>query len=661
MLEFLSGIIFTFLFSFSIFYFFYKLVKKFINEEKTNIKILSAICFEMFFLYLLGLIILELKIFIFLAIFLISMPFIFFLFKDLKRILKINEGFEIKKDPFFFILIVYILFYILEALITPPLSFDSLNYHMLIIGEIIQKGYFTGIPYSPALNQFGYYPKGFEIISSFFLLPTKSDFFSNLLNLPFFIIFILSLIVLFNCLKINNFRFKTGIFLIIFVPAFFSYLPTQYADFSFLSILFSGFTFFFLYYFKEKSFFAFLSFLNFSFSISFKKIGVFSFFAFLPFLIFIMIKRKQLNLKKVFTFFFIFLICSFNYLKNYFSFKNPFYPFPLKVFGEKIKNGDEVLEHYIRFTKEKKEEYERINKIEGLKKFFLPVFFIFKKIYSLNHEALGNTSLLFSFIGILNLLFFKEKFLKFFSLFQIFSIYLQFFNPDFLSFSLFYSLSYSRFFVYPNAILLTFSLIFLKENKFYDLLILLGGISNLFLTIPLNWFPIHTIIFAISLFLTFFLFYFIKKINAKNIIYFLFFFLIFSPFIEKKKEDLRFFFWENHEHIKPVSRITFEVAKRFWRSRENILIHFPVNFERQQAPYIYPFMGYKFSNFIFPINEKKQNKNFEEWLNYLKKNKIKYLIFSFPLNFEEIKWIEKNPKIFNLVFLNKYFCIFKFN
>ncbi|MEJ5166073.1 MAG: triose-phosphate isomerase [Thermoanaerobaculia bacterium] len=581
--------------------------------------------------------------------------------KEIKNLLNLKFFFDLTLPYriFLFIFLFLIVFIFIEAIITPPLSWDSLYYHMYQSALFVQEGSFSQIPFDGIMGSFKYHPKNFEIFLSFFLLPFKSDFFSNLCNF-----FFLQIAFLGSLILLNEFAFSKNrilLFLINFftIPAFFIYLPTQYIEISSLSLIISSFAFLKVYE-KDKNFsFIFLSSLCLSLALSFKA------YNFLPyalghiFILYFLFKDKRLKFKFLIPLFLINILFSFHYIKMAYNFKNPIYPYPLKVFGKNIGMAEPSFLDYLKKMEEKQKEWfsKREAQLKPLEKKISPYLYTIFTMFSQNHQALGRPAFLYCLLGFLGLLFLRHKIWKIFFLSQILLFLFQFFTPEMEPLRLMFSLSYSRIFLLPVFILTFLSLCLFEKFKIYEVIFFLGFLTNIFLILPEKFLNFHL---YVSLFALVFAIYFFLRFFRKpgiTLLIFLSIFIILSPFIYKIKESQRLYLYLNYYHVSKISRSVFPVATFFNGKGVKIYCNFKEDYFSSNPLLVYPLIGTRFENRLLYISP--ENLSFEEWLFKLKEAGVEYILLK-GTDKKEFSFISMEPEIFEFLFEREGIFIYKF-
>lgn len=643
----------TFLFSF-------KISKKFLKIEEIFSLIVSSLLLNLALLLIIANILLYFKIYNLFFFEISTLPFLLLSIKEIKElkfgILNFNFSFFYKILLFTFIFIL--VFSFLEALFTPPLSWDSLKYHTLQSAIYVQKGSFSFTSFGGLLETFNEHPKNFEIFLSIFLLAFKSDFISNLCNFYFLIIIILSSIILLKEFNIKTERKLLFILNFITIPAFFIYLPTQYIEISSVSLLILYLTFLKLYD-KEKNLaFLFLSSLALTLALSFKITNA-AFYIVGHLFIFYFIIKDKIKLIYFLLFLSISTIFIFHYIKITYKFKNPIYPYPLKIFGKNIGETNLEVLKYLKEIKLKEEEHFNVisSSASPLEKKMAPYLYTIFTTFSQNHQTLGRPALLYTFLGLISLLFLKDKFWKLFFSSQLLVFLIQFFNPALEPLRIIFSISYSRYWLFFIFILLFLSLKLFEKFKIYELIFILGFFTNLFLIIPPIILPFHFNILLPSVIISILFFYFLKIYQKVFIGIFLLIFIIISPLFYNIKENLRYYFYLNYYHVSPISKTVFPISNYLNGKKVKINCHIEEKYFASNIILFYPLLGRKLENELIYINP--EGKNFQDWFENLKKEKVDLLLFN-DINTKDFKWCENHPEYFNLINQIEGIFIYKF-
>lgn len=647
---------------FSTFAFSLKISKKLLNIKENSVLFLSSLILNLLFIILLANFLLFFKIYNLFFFSIFTLPLLIFSYKELKEIE--IKAFNLELSIFYkflFFIFVFILFFIFfEAFITPPLSWDSLFYHMVQSASYVQEGAFVDLDFEGLLGTFKHHPKNFEIFLSIFLLPFKSDLISNLCNFYFLVITLLASFLFLKEFSISKNRILLFILNFITVPAFFVYLPTQYIEISSLSLIISGF-FFLKIYEREKIFsYLFLSSIGFVLSFSFKISNFLPFFISHLFIFYSILRMKN---KKILSFLIILIlniILLTHYIKISFIYKNPVYPYPLVLAGKEIGEKDKEVQNYLNYIKEKQEE--RFSKYStDLNKYeekIAPYLYTIFSMYSQNHQALGRSALLYSILGLGGLIFLKNKFWKLFFFFQILFFIFQFFSPQMEPLRILFSISYSRIFLFPVFILIFLSLTIFSKYKIYEIIFVLGFFTNIFLILPPIFLPFHLYIFFISFLFSTLFFIFFFKFPKVFVIISVSIIIISSPIIYKIKESMRLYFYLNYYHVSEISKTFIPVSTFLNGKRANIHCHFSDKYFAKDPVLYYPILGTKFENRITFINPR--GKSLKEWIKDLKEAKIDLLALKGEDTLD-FQFCINNPEYFKLLFEKENILIYSFN
>jgi hypothetical protein len=117
-----------------------------------------------------------------------------------------------------------------RGLLLPPLSWDSLTYHMTIAARWVQDGGYSPMPFPDALWDYGHYPNGGELIAAFLLLPFHSDLLANCTALPFLLLAGAATCALARELGAGLRDALLLAAVVMVSPPLFAYVTTQYVD-----------------------------------------------------------------------------------------------------------------------------------------------------------------------------------------------------------------------------------------------------------------------------------------------------------------------------------------------------------------------------------------------------------------------------------------------
>lgn len=123
-----------------------------------------------------------------------------------------------------------LLFAATRAMLAPPLSWDSLTYHLFMAGKWVQTGGTFHLQAPDAWSYYQYYLANGEILCAWFMLPFGGDFAVGLANFPLWALALLAFYALARHLGVDRRYASLGAALLGFTPAVFSYLVTAYVD-----------------------------------------------------------------------------------------------------------------------------------------------------------------------------------------------------------------------------------------------------------------------------------------------------------------------------------------------------------------------------------------------------------------------------------------------
>lgn len=121
-------------------------------------------------------------------------------------------------------------FFLVRAVLTPPLSWDAQTYHLFHAGTLVAQGGINPPDAPDAWSYYRYFALNGELVYAWVMLPFHGDFLVNAVNLLFWVPLVLLLRELLRGLFRNGrAAFPAAVFLATF-PAVFSYLTTAYVE-----------------------------------------------------------------------------------------------------------------------------------------------------------------------------------------------------------------------------------------------------------------------------------------------------------------------------------------------------------------------------------------------------------------------------------------------
>ena len=117
-----------------------------------------------------------------------------------------------------------------RAIIIPPLSWDSLTYHMTLAGLWVQNGGYTRLLIPDAWDCYSHFPSNGEVFFSWLMLPFQSDLIANLGNFPFLMLGALAVYGLARELEIDRETSLLAAIMVSLSPPLFVYIITQYVE-----------------------------------------------------------------------------------------------------------------------------------------------------------------------------------------------------------------------------------------------------------------------------------------------------------------------------------------------------------------------------------------------------------------------------------------------
>lgn len=259
----------------------------------------------------------------------------------------------------FSIFLSFFLIKVFYNLINPPLSPDSLQFHLAFPATWIRNGSLDNpigiFGASPILNpgtletsSTSYYPINAQLFFTWLMLPIRSAFLADLGEAPFYII---GMIAVYSILKKYDVNKRIAIlssFLWVLIPNIFKQLRTA-SQIDVICAVLLLLVFYAILLFKQN--FTFRNAILFGISagllVGTKIINLVWLIAFLPFISYMLYKggkASKLSVGKILIFLcaailMIILFGGFMYIKNYLLIGNPLFPVEVKIFGKTIFHG----------------------------------------------------------------------------------------------------------------------------------------------------------------------------------------------------------------------------------------------------------------------------------------------------------------------------------
>lgn len=117
-----------------------------------------------------------------------------------------------------------------RALMMPPVSWDSLTYHMTLAGLWVQNGGYARLLMPDAWDCYSHFPSNGEVFFAWLMVPFHSDLLVNLGNFPFLAMGAFSIYGLARELGSDKDFSLLSVACICFSPPLFAYVTTQYVD-----------------------------------------------------------------------------------------------------------------------------------------------------------------------------------------------------------------------------------------------------------------------------------------------------------------------------------------------------------------------------------------------------------------------------------------------
>lgn len=145
----------------------------------------------------------------------------------------------------FITVVVVISISTIRALLMPPLSWDSLVYHLFFAGTWVQQKGMVLLSVPIEMDACTHFPINGEMIAAWAMLPFHSDLMVNLINFPFFLLGSFAFYALAREFNLNKKFASLLVCLVCFSPMIYSYITTTYVDIPVFAELIGAVLFFF--------------------------------------------------------------------------------------------------------------------------------------------------------------------------------------------------------------------------------------------------------------------------------------------------------------------------------------------------------------------------------------------------------------------------------
>jgi len=383
--------------------------------------------------------------------------------------------------------VLLICFTAVRALFTPPLSWDSLAYHMFLSGMFVQEGGSFSFDLPQSYANFTSYPLDHEQLTALGMLPFRADAPANLVNFPFWFMGALALYVLMEVLGIERRRWRVGLALWTFTPAFFAYLPSQYVEPAVLALAMAGLAFacrFFRDGDLPAAAGAMLS-LSLAFGMKPHAAGLFALGA--GMIALFALRHCRWSWRA-----WVLLAClaaaglphaAGATLRH----GNPFYPFPTRFLGFQLGEAHPSMVEYEKEADRLEREWvARRGAGDSMPK-AASYLYSFSQVFSNSHITLGTASLVATLLGLLGLARLRNRWTLTLFLLNLAAAWALFFAPSMEGLRLLFSLSYARLLTFPNTLGILLGLLALRRFKVVDVLFWILAFAQMAFSVQEVW------------------------------------------------------------------------------------------------------------------------------------------------------------------------------
>ena len=376
-----------------------------------------------------------------------------------------------------------------RALLTPPLSWDSLSYHMVLSGRFVQEGgdFKFEVPQTSAT--ISSYPRDFERLTALVMLPFHADTAANGVHLPFWLMGLLAVHVLGGTLGLERRRLRVGLALWTFTPAFFAYLPSQYVEPAVLALILAGVALA-CRFFEDRGFpAAALGILAFSLAFDMKPHALGPWMLGVGAILLFGIRHGAWSWRRWVLAGCLVAVGLPFALDGMLKHGNPFYPFPTRFLGFRMGEAHPSLEHYLKEADRFEQQWAAEHKAPSAIARLAPYLYSFRQVFSNSHITLGTASLLVTLFGIFGLRRIRNRWILALLLLNLLAAWALFFAPSMEGLRLLFSLSYSRLLTFPNTLGLMLGLLAFPGFRIVDALYWILAFTQMAFAVQECWIP----------------------------------------------------------------------------------------------------------------------------------------------------------------------------
>lgn len=395
-----------------------------------------------------------------------------------------------------------ICFTAVRALFTPPLSWDSLAYHMLLSGMFVQEGENFDFDVPQSYANFTSYPRDFEQLTALGMLPYRSDVPANLVNFPFWLMGALALYVLADVLGMEKRRWRVGLALWTFTPAFFAYLPSQYVEPAVLALAMAGLAFSCRFYEGRDLPTAALAVLSFSLAFGMKPHAAGLFALGVGGILLFALRKCRWSWRSWVLVGCLAAVGLPHAVESTIGHGNPFYPFPTRFLGFQLGEAHPSLVDYEKEADRLERQWVAARGADHSMPRLAPYLYSFSQVFSNSHITLGTASLVVTLLGLFGLARVRNRWALALILLNLLAAWALFFAPSMEGLRLLFSLSYARLLTFPCALGLLLGLLALPKFKVVDVLFWILAFAQLAFSVQEVWIvqDIYWMILSVGIF-----------------------------------------------------------------------------------------------------------------------------------------------------------------
>ena len=561
----------------------------------------------------------------------------------------------------------------LRAILSPPLAWDSLYFHMLASGEFVQEGGLFTLGFPGTLSFQAAHPRLFESLVAVLMLPFHADTLANLANFFSGGLALLAFWVAGGALGVEERRLKAGMALASCLPAFAAYWSTQYVDPSAAALALAGTALLAARFSGGSKAMAPIGLLALSLGFGMKPYGVtpLAVGAVLAFG-FEAVKRTLTPRRAA-----VLLLAVCAGLPHYAGMAarhgNPFYPFPLEVMGQPIGEGHPGMVRYIEEAAGREAQWFAANHPGTEPSRLRGAAYSVQKVFAQSSMTLGPAPLLLGLLGLGVLCRMKNRWLAALVALNILAAWAAFLNPAVEGLRLYYTVSYARILVFPSFLCLLAGVGALARFRVADLLLWVFALSGLVQLFPQSLLPADWVLLGGALALFTALAAFIRWRLHDGLAFLLAAAVLAMPVVQNFRGQFRQDYWTRSFDLFPLSQQIMPLAPELDRPEGmRLAVAFGEDLWGADWAFYYPLMGSRLQNTLHYVPVTRSGAVVDApapaggadeadpaaWFRRLRDQRIDAVVLARPWTVEH-DWILKSRGLFTVIALTDQYAAFE--